>query len=227
MRLLTDLELSLIVGGTTSSEMPGATVYGYLLDYDSADSSWYSYEIGGGGGDPGATPEPLATPCVETTLANGVSTTDANRAALAASNAIAALNDETYEYSSIVWALNGEVGYTSPYTDRLTGEVNLLGGLAGVPAGATIIGIVHNHPDDPVINDRIPSGAGSESGDDWTRYDQIVNWNDSHAGTIDDLPRGIIVDPNMLFYIYSNEDEKTHVYDKTDKSQTTASCSLQ
>lgn len=224
MRILTDYELNLVSGGLTSSSSD-IIITGYYLDYDSADSSWYSYEIGsgggGGGGDPQQVEEPNDTPCVETTfnLATNVTTHDANRAALAASNTIAALDDETYEYSSIVWALNGTVGYTEPYSQGLTDEVNWVGGLDRVPDGAIIIGVVHNHPDDPVVNDTIPSGSGREDGQDWSAYDQMVNYNG--------WPRSITVDSNMLVYIYSNEDSKTHVYDNTDKNQTSTSCSLQ
>jgi hypothetical protein len=177
---------------------------------------------GGGGGYPDAKP----TPCVETTLStSSASLAEANRAALAASTAIAALNDETYEYSSIIFTLNGYVGFTNPYTDHNTIGVNWVGGLASVPDGAVIIGIVHNHPDDPAMVSTIPSGSGSLDGDDWRRYTELVNFNNDSDPR--NLPRGITVDQNMLLYIYSNEDHLTHVYDNTDKNQTQTSCSLQ
>jgi len=176
---------------------------------------------GGGSGYP----DPKDTPCVESTFSTpDVSLTEANRAALAASASIAALNDETYEYSSLVFTLNGYIGFTNPYTDGHFDDVNLLGSLASVPDGAVIIGTVHNHPDDPLMNDTIPSGGGS-SGQDWSAYNQLVNFNnDSNP---QNLPRGITVDQNALLYIYSNEDGKTHVYDNTDKNETATSCSLQ
>ena len=173
---------------------------------------------GGSGVEPEAVQEPNETSCVETTFDTGVSTTDANRAALAAGNAILGRDPNSYEYSSIVWTKDGEVGYTTPYTDHLPDQVNFLGGIAGVPDGATILGIVHNHPDDALVNDSYPSGAGSEPGGDWGAYDQIV----SHTG----LPRGITVDSNMLLWVLNGEDDKIRVYDKTDKNQTQASCSL-
>lgn len=172
--------------------------------------------------------EPLPTPCVETTFATpNVSLTDANRAALAASNVIAGLEkNDTMEFSSIVFAQDGRVGFTEPYTDLLDDRVNLLGAIGLVPTGAVILGIVHNHPDDSAIRDSIPSGAGQENGRDWSAYDQVVNWNRDHD-TADDLPRDITVDQNMLLYIYTDEDNKTRVYDKTDKGQTRPSCALQ
>lgn len=233
MRVLTDYEVDLIAGGWGSSNDLGeAAVYGYDFWFSWQDLLWWFGPIPGEGGGGGAgseaelSPEPLETPCVETVFETGVSITDANRAALAASNQIAALNDETFEYSSIIYVLNGAVGFTSPYTDHLTDRVNWAGGIDAVPNGAVIIGIVHNHPDDPNVHDNIPSGAGQADGIDWTSFDQLVNWNRDHDNA-HDLPRGITVDNNMLLYIYSNEDEKTHVYDKTDKGQTRPSCSLQ
>lgn len=192
---------------------------------------------GGGGGrnlqprqrsDDGSSDNPFpvanATPCVETTFVTpGATTASANNAALAAANEIAALNDETYEYSSIVYYSNGGMGYTAPWTNNLTNEVNWMGGLSTVPSGAVIVGIVHNHPDDPVVNDTIPSG-GSQDGQDWQAYSELVHFNsDSNP---QNLPNGITVDPNMLLYIYSNEDHQTHVYDNTDQNQTSTSCSL-
>lgn len=173
-------------------------------------------DAGGGGYGDGGTGGTDPTPCVETALSNGTSTDAANKAAAEAARKIAERNDETYEYSSIVWALAGVVGHTEPYTDRLTGQVNWLGGIAEVPNGAVIIGIVHNHPDIGDITDGIPS-LTSEGGKDWQGYDQLRNW----GGT-----RGITVDQNLLLYIYTNEDHKTRVYDRTDKETEQPSCAL-
>jgi hypothetical protein len=182
---------------------------------------------GGGGGGGTTETQANATPCVETSVSTALGATqqEINNAALAASNAIAAMNDEDYEYASIIYSVNGNVGWTQPYTQNLFDQVNWMGNISLVPTGAVIVGIVHNHPDDSQIDDRIPSGGRSD-GVDWTSYDELVNWNSSHSGTEADLPRGITVDPNMLLYIYSNEDHETHVYDNTDKNQTSASCSL-
>lgn len=152
---------------------PGDT----LLVFGSVFVGTYSGGVGGGGGGslppdnttsiPGPTgetfseipgQEPLPTACVETTFkTQGVSLTDVNRAALAASNVIAGLADHRYEYSSIVFVHDGKVGFTEPYTDRLPDRVNFLGGISGVPTGAVILGIVHNHPDQRDVDDRTPS----------------------------------------------------------------------
>jgi hypothetical protein len=146
-----------------------------------------------------------------------------------ASNAIKAPenNYRSWEYSAIVYVVNGVVGWTAPYTDRDPNSVNFLGALGSVPDGAVIVEIVHSHPEDPQTPDTIPSGVGMHEGEDWESYDTIVNWNDNHSAS-QDLPRGITVDPNMLLYILSDEDGgKTHVYDKTDKNQTIPSCTLE
>ncbi len=224
-RSLTAEELQLVAGGWAQQSdgiWPDLYVFedvyitGHYV-YDT-DSSWFTpaeyYEEGSG--TPTAAETPLETPCVEAWPA-GIDPTAMNSAALAASNAIAALDDEHLEYSSIVWALDGVVGWTIPYTDGKTNEVNWVGGLSQVPDGAKIIGIVHNHPDG-IMTDTYPSGAGNEPGEDWGAYETIVDYNG--------WPRGISVDQNMLLWIYSDEDHKTHVYDKTDKNQTSPSCSL-
>ena len=189
--------------------------YWSYLDFS---NSYSGAGVGGGGDTSATTPVANVTNCVETTLTSGADLQTVNNAALEASNAIAALNDETFEYSSIVWQLNGTVGWTAPFTSGHTGDVNWMGGLSQVPDGAVIVGIVHNHPDESGIPDGIPSGSGSYGGEDWNAYEQMMNIS---------LPNGITVDPNMLLYIYTNEDNKTRVYDNTDKSQTSPSCSLQ
>lgn len=161
--------------------------------------------------------EPLPTPCVETTFATpNVSLTDANRAALAASNVIAGLeNNDTMEFSSIVFSHDGKVGFTEPYTDLNEDDVNLLGGIGNVPTGAIIVGIVHNHPDKPDQDDRTPTSI------DWAGYDRIQILSSSGS-----LPRGITADRNTLFYILTDQDDKTRVYDRTDNGTDRASCPL-
>jgi proteasome lid subunit RPN8/RPN11 len=179
--------------------------------------SGYTGGDGMGSGGTG-TGEPNQTPCVETTLNAGVSTHDANREALKAANKIMTASFESYEYSAIIWAKNGVVGHTEPYTQNLVDQVNFLGRISSVPDGAVIIGIVHSHPDGAATVDSYPSGAGSDEGADWDAYDQIVN----HTG----LPRGITVDRNMLLWIANAEDSKVRVYDNTDKNLTQPSCAI-
>ena len=157
--------------------------------------------------------EPLATPCVATTFATpGVSLTDVNRAALAASNVIAGLADHRYEYSSIIFSHEGKIGFTEPHTDRLPGQVDLLGGRHNLPYGAIILAVLHNHPDLTRANDGYPSET------DWGAYAQIESY---------DFGREITVDTNFLYYISTDRDGKTRVYDKTDEFKTTKSCPLQ
>ena len=237
LRELTPQETEFVAGGQDGWEDSNGNGY-----YDSGDTivvTGYRVTTSGGGGggggglgEPGAdsptlTPtggdellpaaEPLPTPCVETTFATpGVNLTDANRAALAASNVIAGLNSDDWEYSAIVFFHDGKVGFTEPYTENSYDGVNLLGSIGHVPNGAIILGIVHNHPDDSMTNDSYPSQL------DWSGYNQIQNLSSSGG-----LPRGITADSNMLFYILSDEDNKTRVYDKTDKHSERAACALQ
>lgn len=194
----------------------GPRGYWTYYSFDGGSGGTPDEGYGGTGGPYEPAEEPNETPCVETTFATpGVTTHDANRAALAASNAIASEpNSWLYEYSSIVFVHNGVVGWTPPYTDNSEIGVRFLGGISGVPAGAVIIGIVHSHPDEPGVDDTIPSGAGHTpvQGEDWYAYNTIAN--------VSNLPNNITVDPNMLLWIYTNEDGgSTHVYDKTDKNQ--------
>jgi hypothetical protein len=156
--------------------------------------------------------EPHTTSCVETTFATpNVSLQNVNRAALAASNAIAQLNDENWEYSSIVFLYNGQVGFTEPYTEQHLDIVDLMGGFARLPDGAVVLAIVHNHPD---FDDR-PDGFPSTV--DWGGYNATVNFH---------WARGIIIDSNMLLYIYTNADHHTRVYDRTDRHEFRNGCSL-
>lgn len=157
--------------------------------------------------------ESLPTTCVETTFATeGVSLAAVNRAALAASNAIAGLADHRFEYSSIIFYHEGKVGFTEPHTDRLPGQVDLLGGRHNLPSGAIILAVLHNHPDLTRANDGYPSET------DWGAYAQIKSY---------DFGRGITVDGNFLYYISTDRDGKTRVYDKTDEFETVKSCPLQ
>ena len=239
LRELTPAEIEMVAGG---GEWTDDNSNGYFDDGDTIVvtghlfTSSYGGGGGGGGGGPGGFPqddaasitvsvgegstlpaeEPNVTSCVETTFGTAnVSLTDVNRAALAAANAIASLSSSSYEYSSIVFVYNGHVGFTAPYTDNSYDSVNLLGGLGDVPTGSVILGIVHNHPDS-VMDDRYPSSA------DWDGYEQILDLSSS-AG----LPRGITADSKMLLYVHTDQDDKTRVYDNTDKNQQSASCSLQ
>jgi len=220
---LTPEELELIAGGYGTT---GASTSSIVVVASPTTTTWYPTFTwtttigsggGGGGGDGGGNPEndyPDAndTPCVETSFAGSTVSTDrVNNAALAASNAIAAQNDENQEYGAFVYELNGEVYYTPPFTSGSDDHVDF--STAVLPDGAHVLGIIHNHPDQSGIDDRTPSP------DDWN---DLYNGLAGHSAG-----RGITIDANMLMYIYSDQDHKTHVYDNTDKNQSGASCSLQ
>src|SRR3954454_21795608 len=136
-RDLTAEELELVSGGeiVITGHPYSSWTYSGFFDGMGADDGY-----GSGGWDSRSEhtePEALPTPCVETQFSTNASLQDANNAALKASNAIAALNDETYEYSSIIWSLNGTVGWTTPFKGS-TDDVNWLGGISQVPDGAVI-----------------------------------------------------------------------------------------
>jgi hypothetical protein len=224
-RSLTAEEIDFVSGGTGVIIVTGTRIKanvatgggGFLAyleqGYDGNDNPTLQPNNGEGGEymDP-----PKDTPCVEE-KPDGVDLLEINTAALLASNAIAARNDETYEYGVIIYEVNGQIGWTQPFTQQSETNIDWNGGIPMVPDGARIIGIVHNHPDVGSIDDRYPSYDIFQN-DDWDAYDALRDW----GGT-----RGITVDSKMLMYIYTNQDHTTRVYDKTDKGDTHPSCPLQ
>ena len=206
------------------------------INKDSNGGGWLSYLEAGYDGEPNPTlsPEPdgsggpyeempaaLETPCV-TASPEGHSLAEINNVALVASNEIAALEDDRYEYGVFIYELDGRIYFTAPFTQNSEEDIDWNGGVASIPAGAHILAIVHNHPNKDGIDDRLPSRTNvmtGEEGRDWASYDAIKNWSGSS--------RGITVDPNMLMYVYTNQDKATHVYDKNDRNTTRASCTLQ
>lgn len=221
MRELTLEELELITGGTTTDDtwVDGITVTGYPDGGDGWDGWWDGgydggdggYD-GGGGGDGGDPPPEEYPPCVAA-APEGVDAGSILDAARNAASQIAAGNDETYEYGALIYEHNGSVGVGNVYTQSNTGQVDI--GAGGVPDGARIVGYIHNHPDVGGIDDRTPS---NHSGGDWDQYTSLVSSTS--------LPRGITADPNMLLFIYTNEDGSVRAYDKTDKNTNTASCAV-
>lgn len=109
--------------------------------------------------------------------------------------------------------------FTNPNSDDPSSEIDWNIGVSMIPGGSIIVGTLHNHPDISGINDTIPSYSDvrtNSRGTDWLSYDSIIGFNSN----------GITTDPNLLMYIYSNEDHNTHVYDKNDHNTTTTSCGL-
>ena len=209
MRELTLEELQLVAGGADTIVVTGDRPDDGGWDW----GDWYDTGGdgggggGGGGGDQGDPPDEYPA-CIEAAPA-GVSPTAITDAAKAASAAIAAGNDENIEYGAFIYELNGQVSYTPPFTNNSPDSVNFSTG--SIPDGARVLGMVHNHPDQSGIDDRYPSE------NDWDAYNQLQAWNEN---------RGITIDPNMLMFIYSNEDKNVRGYDNTDKNQQSASCAL-
>jgi hypothetical protein len=191
------------------------------------DSDWAYFWSGDGtggsgdGGEGGGASLPVAkdTPCVSF-APSGVSLQDLNNLALAESIKIGAYSNQRIEYGAILYLSGGTLHSTGIFTSGMEGEIDWNLGLRNIPSGSIIVGTLHSHPDIAGITDTIPSYTNildGTTGTDWLAYSAIValNWH------------GITSDPNMLMYIYSKEDSKTHVYDKSDRNTTHPSCSLQ
>jgi hypothetical protein len=213
MRALKPEEMELAAGGDGTT----ITVTGTRTETPPSYYEWWKLSGGEGSGGAGAgfgdggedtTTTNEYPPCVEASP-DGISPSDALAAAQDAANDIAALNDENIEYGAFIYELNGQVFHTRVFTD---GSVKNIGwDTSCLPDGAHVIGMIHNHPDISGIDDGVPSSV------DWNAYDDLQSWGGA---------RGITVDPNMLMFMYTNEDDQTRVYDNTDKTQTTASCAI-
>lgn len=206
----------------------GETIYvdGEPLEVDD-ESDWVGFWGGGslddGGGGVGNGPdggELIAeeTPCVEA-APSGVSLQDLNNKVLEEANEIVVKGDWNKEWGAIFYISNGQFHSTGLFTSGDTGEIDWSIGIAMIPDDAVIVATLHSHPDIDGINDGIPSYtdimAGMD-GKDWIAFDQFINLN----------TRGITSDSNLLMYIVTNEDNKTRVYDNTDRNTQRKSCAL-
>jgi len=166
----------------------------------------------GGGGGPEYIEPPKDTTCVEVAPAE-VDLLELNTAALAASKQIQKqANWKDVEWGSIVYEINGHIAFTKPVTQNDPGKINWNQALVLVPDNARILALVHNHPDDQLVDDRIPSD------DDWRVFENFQTLS----------VRGIRSDANMLTYILSDEGRgvSTRVYDKYAKNSEAVQCSL-
>lgn len=169
--------------------------------------------FGGGGGGNGPEDDyrdAPDTPCVETGFSgSSVSLDRVNNAAAAATDAINATgNAWKWEYGSFIYEYGGHVLFTPPFTNQNGGQVTF--NSAALPAGAHVLAIIHNQPEGVggLADQRLPSAY------DWDVYDSFAGHS---AG-------GKTFDANMLNYIATDQDNQTHVYDNTDKNQSSASC---
>jgi hypothetical protein len=156
-------------------------------------------------------PATKETPCV-TSSPEGYSLAEINNVALYLTGQIRDGRDGRWEYGAVIYAVNGVIGFTSVVTQESPSHVDYP--FDQVPDGAVILAVIHNHPEVPTVDDGYPSQA------DWNTYAGLV---ESNTG----LNRGITADPNMLMYVYTNEDWKTRVYDKDDRNIADVQCTLQ
>lgn len=219
MRELTLSELELVSGGnySTVTELDEIVVTGgggwtdYSDYYDSGDYG------GGGGGDQGDATDDDIPDCVtdspsitdEKMFMDVVQRlTDEIRGLYNDVEGNEDIDSSRYEYGAFIYEYNGQIGYGNITTNNSDEYVNITS--AGVPDGARIVAYFHNHPDQSGIDDRVPSS------DDWdNRRDLLSETN---------LPRGITIDQNLLLVVYSNEDDKSRIYDKNDEYTNTPSC---
>ncbi len=226
MRELTLSELELVSGGNNSSVTdideivvignPGGGGGDWGDWGDWGDSGDYGDGGGGGGGDQGSTYDDIPE-CVTNSPAIADEKmfmdvvqhlTNEMRGWYNGVNGNPNIDSSKYEYGAMIYELNGQIGYGNITTNNSAGFVNISS--AGVPDGARIVAYIHNHPDQGGIDDRVPSS------DDWDHRRDLVNETN--------LPRGITIDPNLLIALYSNEDDKTRIYDKNDRNTNTPSC---
>jgi len=155
--------------------------------------------FGGGGGGPSIPEEEHCTADMTDSAATDLeSMIDARAAADGATNTI---GDETKEYSGLIFQNADGSITTSP----------LMGGTSGssftsafsIPSGATIVGIVHNHP--PVLPDpSIPPGDPDPLGDridllnqypthdDWDQLASIATAANPNPSTFIQGPDGVL-----------------------------------
>jgi hypothetical protein len=217
------------VDGDGKEDEPIVVKGGREVDDDSGDDAGGDYGDGSypggtsGGGGWGGGEEVVAkeTPCVEAAPSN-VPLQQLNNDALKLSNEIATRNDEMWEYGAIFYLKDGVLQNTGVFGGGQPGDINWNLGFVLIANGAVIVAILHNHPDEPGVDDTIPSldTMRNPGGHDWRVFDNFLSVSDRNS-------QGISTDPNLLMYIYTNEDSKTRVYDKTDRNTTQKSCSLQ
>jgi hypothetical protein len=207
---------TIVVTGTRmkiSTDTGGGGFLGYLEGgSDGEPNPTLSPEPGGSGGPYDEMPAARETPCV-TASPDGYSLAEINNIAPYLTGQIRAGRDGLWEYGAVIYAHNGVIGFTAVVTQENPDQVNYP--ISQIPDGAVILAIIHNHPEDQMIDDRYPYAR------DWNTY-RLLQQSNSPL-----LPRGITADPKMLMYVFSNQDSKTRVYDRNDHDTATAQCSLQ
>jgi len=204
----------IVVTGThlkINKDSNGGGWLGYLEQgYDGEPNPTLSPE-GSGSGGPYEPMDPANdTPCVTASPA-GYSLVEINNVAKSMASDIAKENDGAWEYGGAIFGSNGQIGFTGIVTQQNVDRVSYP--ISQIPDGAVILALVHNQPNQHGSDESWPSDV------DWDLY------GDLQDGTIA-LPRGITVDPNILMYVYTDEDFQTRVYDKNDKDNENEQCAL-
>lgn len=226
MRILTDHELNLVAGGTSSSDgdyySQTVYVFGHRVNNDWIDLSFYYTEIGnGGGGDPTLAPDHQQTetandtPCVNQLPAgmDSAGLHHLNDMVKYLSTEISALQDSTHnEWGAFVYRMpDGQLYESDPFTAGHQNDLN--GAVTSLPTGAIIVGYVHTHPIDPDSDQRFLSD------DDRTFIDTLIS-----SGR---------ADTNMLAYVATKDKDlgyadnySTYVFDKSERHASTLGCHI-
>jgi len=182
----------------------------------------------GGGGAPGGaggtgtsaptriTEDADTTPCVNE-LPAGVDLDHLNDLAKGIATKLGQLQDrDGWEYGSLIFrAPDGQLYQSAPFTARHRDDLN--GAQIHVPIGSVIVGYVHTHPIDMIMDQRTFSGPDR-----------------AFLARLMSLTGGVTADPNMLVYITTKDQDSdrysdtysTFVYDKSERDATDYGCDL-
>ena len=215
MRELTLDELELVAGGDNSD----IVVTGNPGDYgdwgDFGDYGDYGDGGGGGGGGGDAGPDPHQqteeakdTPCVHY-APEGVDEHQLNNEAKWLGDELAGLTaHDGNEWGGFIYkAADGQLYESDPFTSGDPDQIDHAH--ISLPAGSTIVGYIHTHPTDPMVDERELSTADN----------QFINTLIHDYGA----------DPEMLAYINTPSNAssaQTYVYDKNHRTAANPGCQL-
>ena len=171
---------------------------------------------GGSAGPTQITEDAKDTPCVDEVPA-GVTRDQVNDLAKGIAGTLGSRQDSTgWEWGAFIFrAPDGQLYQSAPFTAGHPDDMN--GAIGRVPSGSTIVGYIHTHPIDMLMDQRMVSAA------DRSFITNLMNAQGNFQ-----------VDPNMLVYIttkdldqmFSSDTYSTFVYDKSRRTATHPGCDL-
>lgn len=224
-------EMDALTDTVASSQYDYDTIYVWGRRYYDGGWGWSGGGGGGGGGDnsnvndqEGAptynpmdadhqlTEDADDTPCVNQIPA-GVDLDHLNDLAKFMGTKLAGLQDSTgWEWGAIIYrGSDGALYQSDPFTAYLHDSIT--GARITLPAGAHIVGYLHTHPEDPLMDQRTLSPADRGFLNDLT----------SSAGG------SVTADPYIISYVVTADNAvgyHTYVYDKSDRDADHPGCDL-